>query len=86
MKREEEAMSRIAESMTSTMVENQNRNSRRSEKMQLERDTGAFYMNIATLPTGARGDAARKFMSDSIDTKAERIHEITTWFEEHPSP
>jgi hypothetical protein len=57
--------------MTVTMAENQNRNLRRSEKMQLEHDMGAFYMNdIATLPTGARGDAARKFMSELIDTKA----------------
>jgi hypothetical protein len=42
MKKKEEAMNRIAESMTATMVvENHNQNSRRSEKMQLERDTGA---------------------------------------------
>jgi hypothetical protein len=86
MKKKEEAVSRIAESMTAMMVENQNRNSRCSEKMQLERDTGTFYMNIATLPTGARGDAARNFMSDSILTKSEHIQDITKWFEEYPSP
>jgi hypothetical protein len=43
-------------------------------------------MNIATLPTVARGDAAWKFMSEQIDTKAERIEDTTKWFEEHPSP
>jgi hypothetical protein len=54
--------------------------------MELKRDTGAFYMNIVTLPTGARGDASWKFMSKQIDTKAEHIQDISEWFKEHPSP
>jgi hypothetical protein len=85
MKKKEEAMSRIADSMTAIMVENQIWNSKHTEKMQLKHDTGAFYMNIATLPTGARGDAAQKFMSQQIDTKTECIDNISEWFKGHPS-
>jgi hypothetical protein len=86
MKKKEEAMSRIALSMTQTMVANQNRSSKRQEKMQLERDTGAFFMNITTLPAGATGDVARKFMNDQINTNSERIDDITQWFTDNPSP
>jgi hypothetical protein len=75
MKKKEEALSRITYSMTAMMVENQN--SKCSKKMQLECDTGAFYMKIVMLPTGVRGDAAWKFMSEQIDTKAEHIEDIT---------
>jgi hypothetical protein len=54
--------------------------------MQLERDTAAFYMNIATLPAGVAGETAPKFMTEQIDTKAEHIEDITQWFQQHPSP
>jgi hypothetical protein len=54
MKKKEEALSRIADSISAVMVENQNRNLKHSKKMRIERDTGGFYMNIVTLSTGAR--------------------------------
>jgi hypothetical protein len=92
LKRKEEAISRVADNMTdkflvvkNRQITDNNRKGMRTEKMELERDTTTYYINVCSLPDSADGNSAREFMNSKIENNTNRIAEITKWLENNPS-
>jgi hypothetical protein len=86
LKRKEEAMTRVANSMTKTFVASKERHDKRSEQMQLGRDTTTIYVSLCSLPESADGNTARVFMNKKIRINNDRMEQITNWFDDNPSP
>ena len=53
LRQKEDVMSRIAATMTASVISSKDCQAKRNEKMQLEQDTGASYMNLVALPSSA---------------------------------
>jgi hypothetical protein len=86
LKRKEEAMTRVADSMTEKSVASKERQDKRTEKGQLERDTSTYYVSVCTLPESADGNSTRAFLNSKIHSHKARIEQTTNWFDDNPSP
>jgi hypothetical protein len=54
--------------------------------MQLGRDTTTYYVGLCNLPESADGNTARVFMNKKIRTNNASMKQITSWFDDNPSP
>jgi hypothetical protein len=86
LKRKEEAMTRVPNSMTKTFVASKECHDKRSEQMQLGRGTTTIYVSLCSLPESADGNTARVFMNKKIRSNNDRMEQITNWFDDNPSP
>jgi hypothetical protein len=85
-KRKEEAMTRVANSMTKTFVDSKEWHDKRTEQMRLERNTTTYYVGLCSLPKSADGNADWVFMNSNIRSNNARMEQITNWFDDNPSP
>jgi hypothetical protein len=58
LKRKEQAITRVANSMTEKFVVVKQCQVKRTEKMQLQCDTTTYYVSVCTLPESAHGNFA----------------------------
>jgi hypothetical protein len=86
LKRKEEAMTRVTNSMTKTSVASKERHDKRTEQMKLGRDTTTIYVSLCSLPESADGNTARVFMNKKIRISNARMEQITNLFDDNPSP
>jgi hypothetical protein len=86
LERKEEAMNRVANSMTKTFVASKERHDKRKEKMQVGRNTTTYYAGLCSLPKSADGNTARVLMNKKIRTNNAHMKEITSWFDDNLSP
>jgi hypothetical protein len=66
LKGKEEAMTRVANSMTKTFVASKERHDKRTEQMNLGRNITTIYVSLCSLPESANGNTARVFMNKKI--------------------
>jgi hypothetical protein len=79
------SLTRVANSMTKTFVASKGRHNKRTEQMQLGRDTTTYYVGLCSLPESTDGNAARVFMNKKIRIDNARMEQKTNWFDDDPS-
>lgn len=76
----------VANTMTDAMILSKNRHSKRSEKIQLEREIGQIHMNLIQLPAGIPGQQAHAFFDSQLTSSLARIADLEKYFAMNPSP
>jgi hypothetical protein len=59
-------MTRVANSMTKTLIASKDHHDKRTEQMQLGRNTTTIYVGLCSLPESEDGNTARVFMNKKI--------------------
>jgi hypothetical protein len=72
--------------MTKTFVASKEHHNKRTEQIQLGRDSTTYYIRLCSLPESADGNTARVFMSKKFRINNARMEQITNWFNDNPSP
>jgi hypothetical protein len=84
LERKEEDVTRVADSMTKTFVASKERYDKRTEQMQLGRDTTTYYVGLCSLPESADRNTTLVFMNKKMRTNNARMMEqITNWFDDN---
>jgi hypothetical protein len=86
LKRKEEAMTRVANSMRKTLTASKYHHAKRTEQMQLGPNTTTIYAGLCSLPESEHGNTAQVFMNKKIPINNARTEQITNWFDDNPSP
>jgi putative intracellular protease/amidase len=79
-------MTRVAYSMTKTFVAPKEHHDKRTEQMQLGRNTTTICAGLCSLPKSEDGNTARVFVNKKICINNTRTEQITNWFYDNPSP
>jgi hypothetical protein len=72
--------------MTKTFVASKKHHDKRSEQMQLGRDTTTIYVSLCSLSESADGNTAQVFTNKKIRINNDRMEQITDWFDDNLSP
>jgi NAD(P)H-flavin reductase len=72
--------------MMKTFVASKESHDKRTEQMQLGRDTTTYYVGLYSLPESADGNTARVFINKKIRTNNARMEHIPNWFDDNLSP
>jgi hypothetical protein len=72
--------------MTKTSVASKERHDKRTEQMQVGRETTTYYVGLCSLSESADGNTAGVFMNKKIRINNARMEHITNWFDDNPSP